>query len=121
MSIIADLKQNPPWVNISWGIFLPLIILTVFGLIFNGWYAIFIPISPLMLMTLGTFLLFDYPVSRVPEVFDEIFIAKLLFGLAVSWLIIGYRCKSKIWGQALIIIGFWLWNSIGLFGLGLHG
>lgn len=119
--ILSEIKTNPPWVNICWGIFLPLIIFTIFGLIFEGWYAIFIPLSPVMLMTLGTFLLFDYPVSRVPEVFDEILIAKVLLGLAVIWLIIGYRFKIKIWGQTLIVMGFWLWNGIGLFGLGLHG
>lgn len=119
--MLSTLRQNPPWVNISWGIFLPLIVLTIFGLLVEGWYAIFIPITPLILMTLGIFLLFDYPVSQVLEIFDEIFIAKILLGLALFWLVMGWRFKVKLWGQALIIMGFWLWNAIGIFGLGLHG
>lgn len=114
--ILSEIKSNPSWVNISWGIFLLLIIMAICGMVFGSWHFIFVLIAPLFLMTLGIYLLFVFPESST-------FILAVEFGfvLAVLMVLIGIKFRLKLWGQALIIIGFWLWNVVGVCGLGLHG
>lgn len=114
--ILSEIKSNPPWVNICWGIFLPLVIMTICGMVFGSWHFIFVLIAPPFLMTLGIYLLFVFPESST-----DILAVEFGFVVAVLMVLIGGKFRAKLWGQALIIMGFWLWNVAGVCGLGLQG